>query len=251
MLFEIKALDDKDNFNINNFIGLILDDGIFQPYLDENFGIATQNYQLKIFNVTFKDTTTKKILEDLYNTFWKPEIISTKDNIDFSIQVNRLQSFRLLFTLYPMSFDISNENIQEIANNWGSGKHYEFGKHKKCPIIHNPYLHLFIQNFKRNNVPDALVFRNRFISVSVDGEPQKGRYNYCKATSHEIENCPKKLKNKQKQSSQTSTEPSTYLSFKQVKLLACQDHQAGESAVKYLFQGHNRMAQVGFQPRPC
>ena len=30
---------------------------------------------------------------------------------------------------------------------------------------------------------------------------------------------------------------------------ACQDHQAGESAVKCLSQGHNRMAQVGFEPR--
>ena len=32
---------------------------------------------------------------------------------------------------------------------------------------------------------------------------------------------------------------------------ACQDHQAGESAVKCLSQGHNRMAQVGFEPRPA
>ena len=108
-----------------------------------------------------------------------------------------------------MPFDISIENIQEIANNWESGKHYEFGKHKKYPVIHNPYLHFFIQNFKRKNVPDALMFRNKFISVSVDSELQKERYNYCKATSYEIENCSKKLENKQKQSSQTSTEPST------------------------------------------
>ena len=31
----------------------------------------------------------------------------------------------------------------------------------------------------------------------------------------------------------------------------CRDHQAGESAVKCLSQGHNRMVQVGFEPRPC
>ena len=30
---------------------------------------------------------------------------------------------------------------------------------------------------------------------------------------------------------------------------ACQDHQAGESAVKYLSQGHNRMARAGFELR--
>ena len=31
---------------------------------------------------------------------------------------------------------------------------------------------------------------------------------------------------------------------------ACQDHQAGESVVKCLSQGHNRMERVGFEPRP-
>ena len=209
LLFKIKVLDDNDDFNINNVIDLFLDDGIFQPYLDKIFGITTHNYQLKIYKVNFKDTTPKKILEDLYNTFCEPEIISTKNNIEFSIQVIRPQGFRQLFTLYPMPFDVSNENIQEIANNWGSVKHYEFGKHKKCPIILNHYLHLFIENFNRKNVPDALIFRNRFISVSVDGKPQKEKWNYCKATSHEIENCPKKLENNQNQSSQTSTEFST------------------------------------------
>ena len=30
---------------------------------------------------------------------------------------------------------------------------------------------------------------------------------------------------------------------------ACQDRQAGESAVKCLSQGNNRMAQIGFKPR--
>ena len=51
------------------------------------------------------------------------------------MQVNRPQGFRQLVTLYLMPFDISNEDIQEMANNWGNVKHYEFGKHKKCPII--------------------------------------------------------------------------------------------------------------------
>ena len=29
----------------------------------------------------------------------------------------------------------------------------------------------------------------------------------------------------------------------------CQDHQAGESAVKCLSQGHNRKVRVGFEPK--
>ena len=31
---------------------------------------------------------------------------------------------------------------------------------------------------------------------------------------------------------------------------ACQDLQAGDSVVKRLSQGHNRIARVDFQPRP-
>ena len=33
--------------------------------------------------------------------------------------------------------------------------------------------------------------------------------------------------------------------------IACQDSQAKESAIKCLSQEHNRMARVGFEPRPC
>ena len=32
---------------------------------------------------------------------------------------------------------------------------------------------------------------------------------------------------------------------------ACKDYQAGESVIKCFFQGHNRMAQLGFEMRPC
>ena len=32
---------------------------------------------------------------------------------------------------------------------------------------------------------------------------------------------------------------------------ACQDRQAGESVAKCPSQGHNRMARVSFEPRPC
>ena len=31
----------------------------------------------------------------------------------------------------------------------------------------------------------------------------------------------------------------------------CQRHQAGESTVRCLSQGHNSMVRVGFEPRPC
>ena len=81
-------------FNLNSFVDLFLEDGLFEPYLDEVYSIATHNYQSKIHKVTFKETTPKKILEDLYNTFYEPETITTRENIKFSIQVNRPLGFR-------------------------------------------------------------------------------------------------------------------------------------------------------------
>ena len=47
-------------------------------------------------------------------------------------------------TLYPMPFDVNAEVLKAITKDWGNLKHFEFGKHKKCPLIHNPYLHLYI-----------------------------------------------------------------------------------------------------------
>ena len=105
-----------------------------------------------------------------------------------------------------MPFDISNETIKEITSSWGNCKHFEFGKCKKCPLIHNPYLQLYIEKFKRKNMLDSIIFRNRFISVNIDGEAPKNRCNYCKETSHEIENCPKKKENHKIKETQNPTD---------------------------------------------
>ena len=209
LLFKVKMFDDDVEFNINNFIDLFLEDGPFEPYLDEIYGIATHNYQLKIYNVTFKETTPKKILEDLYNTFYEPEIISTRENVEFSIQVNRPLGFRQIITLYPIPFDISNETIQEITSSWGSCKHFEFGKHKKCPLIHNPYLHLYIENFKRKNLPDSIIFRNRFISVNIDGKALKKEATIAKKHPTRLKTAQKRKKTKKIKEIQNPTDQNT------------------------------------------
>ena len=198
LLFKIKPENDKMEFNVNNFIDLFLDGGLFESYLEEIFGIATHNYILEIFNVTFKETTPKAIIEDIYENFKDPQDITTKDNLDFTIQVNRPPGYRQLITLYPMPFDINVENLKEITKTWGNLKFFEFGKHKNCPLIRNPYLHLYLKNFNRKTIPDSISFRNRYISVNIDEEPPKLRCNYCKGTNHQNEECPNKaLQNNQ------------------------------------------------------
>ena len=92
-----------------------------------------------------------------------------------------------------MPFDINVKHLKIVTKTWENLKHFEFGKHKKCPIIHNPYLQIYLKNFNRKETPDQITFRNRFIAVNIDGEPTKIRCNYCKGTNHQIEDCPMKI----------------------------------------------------------
>ena len=77
-----------------------------------------------------------------------------------------------------MTFDVTSDTIKTLTINWGTLKHFEFGKHKKCPSIYNPYLHLYIENLKKFAIPDAINLRNRYISVTIDGEEPKQRCGY-------------------------------------------------------------------------
>ena len=61
LLFKIKLDNDELHYNINNFVDLFIRKGLFEPYLNEIYGIATHNFQLKTYNVTFKETTPKNI----------------------------------------------------------------------------------------------------------------------------------------------------------------------------------------------
>ena len=205
LLFEFKLENEKAEFNVNNFTNLFLEDGLFESHLNEIFGRATHNYILKIYNVTFKKATPKSIIEDIYETFKEPQKVTSTDNIDFTIQVNRPPGYRQLITLYPMPFDVNAEILKGITKYWKNLKHFEFGKHKKFLLVYNPYLHFYIENFNRKEIPDPLSFRNRFIAVNIDGEIPKQRCNYCKEINYQIDECTKKISKKQPNEGKKST----------------------------------------------
>ena len=118
LLFKIKLPNENAKYNVNNFIDLFLEGGLFESYLDEIYVIATHNYVLKIYNVTFKENTPKSIIEDIFDTFKQPQEITNNDNMDFTIQLNRPPGYRQLITLYPMPFDINTEILKEVTRNW-------------------------------------------------------------------------------------------------------------------------------------
>ena len=124
LLFKITLENEKKEFQINEFIDFFLEGGPFESYLDQIYGIATHNFNLNIFNVTFKETTAKSLIEDLYETFKDPQQITIKDEINCSIQINRPLGYRQLITLYPMPFDINFDQLKAITTKWGNLKNF-------------------------------------------------------------------------------------------------------------------------------
>ena len=114
--------------------------------------------------------------------------------------------------MYPILFDVTSDAIKKLTINCGTFQHFEFGKHKKCSSIHNPYLHLYIENLKQSAIPDAINFRNRYISVTIDGEEPKQRYEYCKETNHKIEECNKRILNETRKQTQPINDTNSYAS---------------------------------------
>ena len=66
LLFKIKLKNEEWQYNINNFIDLFLNEGPFETLLNKIFGIATHNFLLNIYNVTFNKGVDKKIIDDCY-----------------------------------------------------------------------------------------------------------------------------------------------------------------------------------------
>ena len=175
LLFKIKPKNEELKFNVNDFIDLFLNEGPFQNLLSQVFGIATHNFMLNIYNLSFNEGVDRTIIDNVYTKYEEPKEIKLSNNEEITVQVNRPFGYRQIITLYPMPFDVTNDAIERLTINWGTLKHFEFGKHKKCPSIHNPYLHVYIENLKKSAIPDAINFRNRYISVTIDGEEPKQR----------------------------------------------------------------------------
>ena len=133
LLFKIKLKNEEWQYNINDFIDLFLNEGPFETLLDKIFGIATHNFLLNIYNVTFNKGVHKKIIDDVYSKFEELKELKLSNNDQITVQVNQPFGYRQIVTFYLMPFDISAEFIKNLIINWNTLKHLEFGKHKKYP----------------------------------------------------------------------------------------------------------------------
>ena len=183
--------ENKDiKLDVNFFLELFMKNGFFNQYLENLYGVSTFNFQKAIFQVTFNKETHSTIIDYLLNHYSKPKPIITKTGVKIFLTTKKPEPPARRVTLYPMPFNVNDEIIHEICKTWGKIRNYEFGRHKICPQIRNPYLHIFILNPLTHNIPSKITVNERSITVTIEGQEQQPRCIYCKATTHLISNCP-------------------------------------------------------------
>ena len=115
LLFKIKPKNEELKFNINDFIDLFLNGGPFENLLSQVFGIATHNFMLNIYNVTFNEGVDKIIIDNIYTKYEEPKEIKLFNNEEITVQVNKPFGYRQIITLYPMPFDVTSDAIKKLT----------------------------------------------------------------------------------------------------------------------------------------
>lgn len=210
ILFKALKFQEENEANktsTNEFIELFLEDGPFEHLFVKLVGCSMFNFFQSTFSVTFKRETKESFLDNFLEEYCTPKEVVSANGCKYLIQVNRPQKKIQMVTLYPTSHNITENQIKEITKNWGKFLNYRFGRHKRCPLLLNNYLHVFITNFKRNQVPDTIRINQKTITIQVQGEENQPRCSYCKEKSHIIENCPSKppLRERKLQTLRTNT----------------------------------------------
>ena len=193
--------EDKDiKLDVNFFLELFLPNGFFHHYLENLYGVSTFNFQKSIFQITFTKDTHISIINYLLSHYEEKQQIIAKTGTKIYLMTKKPEPPARRITLYPMPFNINDELIKDICQDWGEIRNYEFGRHKICPQIRNPYLHIFIKDPLLHNIPSIITINEKSVTVTIEGQERKPRCIYCKSTTHLIESCPKKPKKIQKPS---------------------------------------------------
>lgn len=187
----IKVIQSEtDAFTTNDFIELFLDDGPLAHYKEYVFGITLHNYYLKIFAVNLKKETPDNISEKLLNAFITPQNLKTSAGFSIVIQTSLPQKPLKLVTLFPVPFNITDDQISELTKTWGELVKHDFGRHKRFPTFRNSYLHIHFKSTTPANIPDTIQINDKYITVMIQGEEKIPRCGYCKAKSHTTNDCP-------------------------------------------------------------
>jgi len=191
----------REAFDLNKFLALFVGNGHFVKLAEYVFGIIPLNSQTKAYSVSFKPGN-EAIIQDLLQIFGSFKEIQTPSHQSIRISFAKPKPPPQTITLWPMSHEVSHEMLQNLVeeNGWGKMLKFQFGRHKHFPQFHNAYLHIQIDQYVPNAIPDKITINNNSVMVLKPGESNTQRCNFCKSKGHTIATCPLKRQRTQQQS---------------------------------------------------
>lgn len=183
----IKA--ETEAFSTNDFIELFLDDGPLAQYKEYVFGISIHNHYLKIFAVNLTKEIPENLFTKLLNDYLTPQHLNTSTGFSIQLQASLPQKPLKMVTLFPVPFNVSDEQINQLTASWGQKVNHDFGRHKRFPAFRNSYLHIHFKTTIPENIPDTIKINEKFITVMIQGEEQIPRCGYCKMKNHSTDEC--------------------------------------------------------------
>ena len=200
-------------FDLNNFLGLFVENGHFSQISEHIFGIFPINSQSKTYrySVSFKPNN-EALIEDLLKHYGAGKKIDVLTHGSIQISFAKPKPPPVTVILWPISHEVTPEILKVLveSNHWGKLERFAFGRHKNFPQFHNAYLHLQINQYNPKNVPDNITINNNTVMVLKPGDANVPRCNFCKTKGHFVTTCPHKNKQRQPRLSSRATPNLTY-----------------------------------------
>ena len=244
MKFELQRsltceVDYNGPFILERFMSLFIDGGPLATYGAHVFGI-TPLKKINNYNITFKqdsENDPKHIINTLINEYQNFQKITLPCHTQIGIKLYRPKEPPKTITLWPVPHEIAENNIIELIEEqkWGIFCKYEFGKHKNFPQFKNAFLHIQIDNYQPENVPDNIEINEETVLVLKPGESIQ-HCRRCKTKQHSHDECPVQAKNQrsrpqpqQRQSPNSYSNAVRYLNNQQTPLISKSQQQHGRS----------------------
>merc|ERR1719351_167304 len=133
-------------------------------------------YDIKDLMDTFQPPGLLAELQDYIEGFETLHLLEKRFRIHFKLQILPIVKDTVLITLYPVSFDESDDVIKSVvhSNAWGNCERVTRAVHTSHPEKKNGCVHVAISNIIRENIPESVVINGvtAFIAVQ-DKEPKK------------------------------------------------------------------------------
>ena len=177
--------------------------GGFQEKLEEYKtrieGIRYYNYKDNKFLVTFKVDEnillgeTRQIVH-----FFCMDGYTTPDGITLKSEIPEQPAD--LINLYPVPFEMEERHIKSLEERgFGKIQKITFGKLRHYPNIKNGYVNIYVKDPNYHLIKNQINLMGHWISITTPYNRHLPMCRFCKIRGHEVEQCPKLEKRKEKE----------------------------------------------------